>query len=219
MGEQNTPSGWFPQTDGRLRYWDGTQWTDQFQDAPSPGAAAVEAPAPKGEKNWFLRHKILTGLGAALVLFASAGLPGGCEDVDEKASPAASAPAASSPAASSPAASAPATARETTTSKKPSPRAAESGEDVRPALAEGAGAKTTDAACIDGVTWMCNIEYAKLRGGVVEVRVRTTAPGVTGDDVARSAYNFLTLGSEMNIIMVQVTTAQDGAIGSFKGNY
>lgn len=38
-----TPAGWYPDTggSGRLRYWDGTQWTDHFADgAASPGTAA-----------------------------------------------------------------------------------------------------------------------------------------------------------------------------------
>ena len=32
----STPAGWYPQDDGRQRYWDGTQWTEHF----APGAAA-----------------------------------------------------------------------------------------------------------------------------------------------------------------------------------
>jgi hypothetical protein len=33
----STPAGWFPQPDGRQRYWDGEAWTDNF----APAVAAV----------------------------------------------------------------------------------------------------------------------------------------------------------------------------------
>jgi len=40
-----SPAGWYPQSDGRQRYWDGQQWTEQFapgQDGPAPtGQPAV----------------------------------------------------------------------------------------------------------------------------------------------------------------------------------
>ena len=26
----NSPAGWYPQEDGRLRYWDGQNWTEHF---------------------------------------------------------------------------------------------------------------------------------------------------------------------------------------------
>lgn len=47
------PAGWFPQDDGRLRYWDGESWTDHFHDPlgaqtkPKP-AAPVEPREAKG---------------------------------------------------------------------------------------------------------------------------------------------------------------------------
>ena len=37
----STPAGWYPQGDGRQRYWDGSQWTEHF----APGAAAETAEA------------------------------------------------------------------------------------------------------------------------------------------------------------------------------
>lgn len=40
----NAPADWYPQPDGRLRYWDGQQWTDHF--APNPqGAPTSDAPS------------------------------------------------------------------------------------------------------------------------------------------------------------------------------
>lgn len=108
MVEQSRPAaGWFPQTDGRLRYWDGRQWTDQFQDAPpalpvgaagSPGSPAVDAPAPE-KKNWFLRHKIVTGLAAIALLAIAVNLGDGSND-EKASSPTSSSPTSSSPAAS-----------------------------------------------------------------------------------------------------------------------
>lgn len=41
----STPAGWYPQPDGRLRYWDGTAWTEHFHD---PTAAAAEPAAQAG---------------------------------------------------------------------------------------------------------------------------------------------------------------------------
>ena len=35
----STPAGWHKQDDGRERFWDGTQWTEQFRAAPSQASA------------------------------------------------------------------------------------------------------------------------------------------------------------------------------------
>jgi hypothetical protein len=43
----STPAGWYPQEDGRQRYWDGAQWTEHF----APGAGASEA-TPAAEPTW-----------------------------------------------------------------------------------------------------------------------------------------------------------------------
>lgn len=39
--EMRTPPGWHIQNDGRERYWDGQQWTDEFREAAArPGPAS-----------------------------------------------------------------------------------------------------------------------------------------------------------------------------------
>jgi hypothetical protein len=43
MAEQS-PAGWDPVDGGRLRWWDGAQWTEEFRDLP------VEQPGPEKEK-------------------------------------------------------------------------------------------------------------------------------------------------------------------------
>ena len=77
MSEHPTPQpGWYqdPAGSGRLRWYDGTTWTEQYQPGPAPtvptaGTSAPLAPAATPRKrSWFARHKVLTGLGAAVVL-------------------------------------------------------------------------------------------------------------------------------------------------------
>ena len=50
----SAPAGWYPQPNGRQRYWDGAQWTEHFHgeatpEVPSAGEAstpsATEVPA------------------------------------------------------------------------------------------------------------------------------------------------------------------------------
>ena len=69
----SNPAGWYPQQDGQQRYWDGEQWTDNF----APGAAPTVTPPAVARKNWFLRHKVITAIGAVLLLGMFAGIAGG----------------------------------------------------------------------------------------------------------------------------------------------
>lgn len=41
----NTPPGWHKQADGRERFWDGEQWTEQFRDAEPEQTQALPVPA------------------------------------------------------------------------------------------------------------------------------------------------------------------------------
>lgn len=63
----SAPAGWHLQGDGRERFWDGSQWTDQFRPPTQTGGVSAPA-AQRGRKSWFARHKVLTVLGALLVI-------------------------------------------------------------------------------------------------------------------------------------------------------
>lgn len=72
------PADWYPQEDGRLRYWDGLRWTDHFARGPEQQATnrpsgaltraikSVVAVAPTDDQEaiWQAVGKPLTGLGA-----------------------------------------------------------------------------------------------------------------------------------------------------------
>lgn len=38
-----SPSGWYPDGDGNLRWWDGGQWTEQIQGASSDAGASIDS--------------------------------------------------------------------------------------------------------------------------------------------------------------------------------
>lgn len=84
--------GWYPDPagPGKLRWWDGEQWTQRVQDAPPEPEAIVEpkdepaarpappapvrapTPAPAAKKPWYQRPLPLIGLGlVALIVIAS----------------------------------------------------------------------------------------------------------------------------------------------------
>jgi hypothetical protein len=69
----STPAGWYPQPDGRQRYWDGERWTESFAPAVAPTATSSVA----ARKNWLLRHKVITAIGAVLLLGVISNLAGG----------------------------------------------------------------------------------------------------------------------------------------------
>lgn len=112
---QTTP-GWYPQEDGRQRYWDGQVWTEHYAPGPhgpadqatrsatppAPGATAADsvppsaAPTPAGKRNWFSRHKVLSGLGALIVIIIIASAAGSGGDGPAQASNDDSAPVAGS---------------------------------------------------------------------------------------------------------------------------
>lgn len=88
------PPGWYPdsQIPGQQRYWDGAQWTEHRAPTvaaaptgpshlPTYGGASASPVASPEQKNWFLRHKILTGVLAFVLIIiiasAAAGSGGG----------------------------------------------------------------------------------------------------------------------------------------------
>lgn len=97
-----TPAGWYPPNPDRpehLRYWDGEQWTEHVHDPlataskASGEAAAVDAapgadanpamglPGDQQSGNWFVRHKVVTGvIGVAGALLVIGLLAGGDEE-------------------------------------------------------------------------------------------------------------------------------------------
>jgi len=76
----SSPAGWYPQPDGQQRYWDGQQWTEHFAPGVTPetstGVSGV-TPTVAARKNWFLRHKVLTAIGAVLLLGMMSSLANG----------------------------------------------------------------------------------------------------------------------------------------------
>jgi len=140
-----SPAGWYPQEDGRLRYWDGQQWTEHFApgQAPSPTGAPtprVEGAAPaadvKPARPWFRKKRVLIPAGLlALVVFGSA-LSGGGGTEGTDAAPVAAESSTSAPAAKvapRPTAKVPTTAAPATNAPaaKPAPPKSQVGKPVR----------------------------------------------------------------------------------------
>lgn len=70
---QETPAGWYPQTDGTQRYWDGSAWTEHI--APGAGAAPVSGQTASGAiastdaRPWWKKKRfIIPGAGAVVVV-------------------------------------------------------------------------------------------------------------------------------------------------------
>ena len=138
-----SPAGWHPQEDGRLRYWDGSQWTEHYMEAtdgtapaaPGSANAFAEGASVKPVRPWFKKKRVLIPVGGmALIVFASALGAGGDTpdttasstsqtDVTATAPSSTPAPAPSKSAAPKPAAPKPAA--------KPKPPASQIGKPVR----------------------------------------------------------------------------------------
>jgi hypothetical protein len=97
----SNPPGWYPDHSdaSRLRYWDGNVWTEHTAPAgPSPAGPAMASPmqrAPGQRGNWFVRHKILSGVLALVLLLIIAGAVGGGGSDDDDTSTASDDSAAS----------------------------------------------------------------------------------------------------------------------------
>lgn len=141
----NSPAGWYPQEDGRLRYWDGQNWTEHFApgQAPSPmGAppsavsgksvsAATAGPdsqsgSPRAPRPWFKKKRVLIPSGLLALAILGSALSG--EDTETMAASAQSSPTAStraaapSPRPTARTAAEPAASAATTTVAKPAPK-------------------------------------------------------------------------------------------------
>lgn len=67
----STPAGWYPQSDGQQRYWDGQQWTEHFAPgAPAEPADAVTAQltSQSSTRPWFKKKRFI--IPAAVVALA-----------------------------------------------------------------------------------------------------------------------------------------------------
>lgn len=103
------PPGWYPDNHGGgQRYWDGQQWTQHTapgirepHDGQQPGLpmAPVASPNSVLQTNWIVRHKVISGL-AAFVLIAAVG--GALAGEDDSPVAAASETTAEAPDISSP---------------------------------------------------------------------------------------------------------------------
>jgi hypothetical protein len=72
------PPGWYPDNRGGVqRYWDGQKWTEHIAPGvtePPPGHPSHQGATPLGaatgtsQGHWFVRHKILSGVAAFVLL-------------------------------------------------------------------------------------------------------------------------------------------------------
>ena len=111
----NTPAGWYPQEDGRQRYWDGERWTENFapgtqQEATVASGATLAAGSPGGvmtqsaARPWFKKKRFLIPGGVVGVIILGSALSGGGSD--EPTTPAALKASTSTAATKAPAAAA-----------------------------------------------------------------------------------------------------------------
>lgn len=83
-----SPAGWHPQPDGRERYWDGSQWTDQYRtpDGPPPPMPQYQAaPQAKPKKSHTFRNVVLgIVVGSIVVVGGCIALIGGAANEVDK---------------------------------------------------------------------------------------------------------------------------------------
>lgn len=93
----NLPPGWYPDQNDpdQLRWWNGTGWTDAVQSGTTPAPTEntrqnlTSTPASSspegGAVGWMKRHKVLTGIGALVLIGAVSGAFGD-DSTDDAAS-------------------------------------------------------------------------------------------------------------------------------------
>lgn len=117
----NTPAGWYPQEDGRQRYWDGEKWTEHFapgsNQAASVGEAAAANPTvaePVG-RPWFKKKRFIIPAGVVGLIFFGSAIGAASDNPKEPTQVAAASPS------SSPEVSAEPAVEEVTSSSSPTP--------------------------------------------------------------------------------------------------
>jgi len=76
---QNPPPGFYPDQNGVQRYWDGTAWTEQTQQAAATPSAPHQANGQEGERPWFKKKRFIIP-GVVVALLWIGGIAGGSED-------------------------------------------------------------------------------------------------------------------------------------------
>lgn len=84
------PAGFYPDSSGAMRWWDGNAWTEQMQDSGPPPAAATPPSAPTSQgpekKSHTFRNVILVILALIVLSFAGCiALLGGAVNEADKA--------------------------------------------------------------------------------------------------------------------------------------
>ncbi|KRF29497.1 DUF2510 domain-containing protein [Phycicoccus sp. Soil802] len=139
----STPAGWYPQSDGQQRYWDGQQWTEHFApgtvavptDSATPQLASQSSTKPFYKKKRF----VIPGAVIALTLVAGALAP------DDATTPVSASTTPGAPSSSSKSAPSPSTS----TSADPAAAAADAkakADAAAKAKADAAAKAKADAA-------------------------------------------------------------------------
>jgi hypothetical protein len=197
--------GWHsdPRQPDQIRYWDGSAWTEHTAPAapisspssgppngppagPSGEAPPASHPTPENKRNWFMRHKILSGVLAVVLLFAIIGaLSGNEKKPDAPVSPAAGAtpkststpPDTANTPSAEPSTSAPpepsTSAPEPSTSAPPAPQPKPSVEDKFMAVvadAQEAGANASNEIGVVQARTARGTAICKLLGPSLEVK-------------------------------------------------
>ena len=66
MTEESAPAGWYPQSDGTQRYWDGTQWTDHVSRS---GEETPPRPPAKKGRGCLIAVLVVAALSVLLISF------------------------------------------------------------------------------------------------------------------------------------------------------